>query len=391
MVRAGNTTMRILVRPFYKNWLNNRLFEADDAPRNSSVGNAAYVELARLLNSRGIQIATWDMFPWETADLIYMLDLPSTRNEVLEVKRRCPSAKLVLELWETPLSRPQFFVEANHSLFDAVVTYDPHLCDERKYFRFFLPFTPPRTPAANPPFQQRKPLVMVNANRYTSMLAPRGPGLPGLPFFGPALTGWSLPLDKLLSQNRGELYSRRRKLARLAEKSYPGVLEVYGTGWQGEYSSWLHKFVRHRPYACAISAQTDKQQVLPHYRFVVAFENFAGDMGYISEKMLDALSVGVVPIYLGDAHITDQFPADAFVDARQFRNDRELLSFARDCSQNQWSALRDAGQAFIASPSAAKFSPQGYAQNVTRIICKVLGLGEPSPIAANGPLSPTKA
>ena len=368
--------MRILVRPFYRDWLNNRLFDPNFALSNSSVGTAPYIELQRQLNSRGIQIATWDMFPWESADLIYMLDLPSTRGEVLEVKRRCPRAKLVLELWETPLSRPQFFVQANHSLFDAVVTYDPHLCDDRKYFRFFLPFMPPRTAAANPPFEQRKPLVMVNTNRYFSIFALRGQGLPGIPFFGPALTGWSLPLNKLLTQNKGELYSRRRKLARLADKCCPGVLEVYGAGWKGEYISWVHKFIPHRPYAGAKSAQTNKQQVLPDYRFVVAFENFTGDMGYISEKMLDALSVGVVPIYLGDAHITDHFPADAFVDARQFRNGRELLDFARDCSQERWSALRAAGQAFVASPAAQKFYPQSYAQNIARIICKVLGLAE---------------
>jgi hypothetical protein len=383
--------MRILVRPFYRDWLNNRLFDPDFALSNSSVGTAPYIELQRQLNLRGIEIATWDMFPWESADLIYMLDLPTRRSELLEVRRRCPRAKLVLELWETPLSRPQFFVKANHSLFDAVVTYDPHLCDERKYFRFFLPFMPPRTPPANLPFNQRKPLTMVNTNRYFSIFGLRGQGLPGIPFFGPALTGWSLPLSKLLTQNKGELYSRRRKLARLADQCCPGVLEVYGPGWQGEYISWVHKFLPHRPYACGISAQGNKQQVLPRYRFVVAFENFTGDMGYISEKMLDALSLGVVPIYLGDAHITEQIPAEVFVDARQFKSDRELLNFARDCPEDQWSAMREAGQAFLASPAAEKFFPQGYAQNITRIICNVLGLGESTTAPITGPLSPADA
>ena len=49
----------------------------------------------------------------------------------------------------------------------------------------------------------------------------------------------------------------------------------------------------------------DKIEFLSHYKFSIAMENSDGD-GYISEKIVDSLQAGTIPIYFGD-YIIDEF------------------------------------------------------------------------------------
>src|SRR3954468_20892040 len=96
--------MRILVRPFYTDFLGNKLFQSEH-----DFGDRWMEPFARwraLAESRGHEIATWDMRPLESADVIVSLDLPTTRAELLAAKSKAPRAKFMLVLFESPLSRP---------------------------------------------------------------------------------------------------------------------------------------------------------------------------------------------------------------------------------------------------------------------------------------------
>ena len=75
----------------------------------------------------------------------------------------------------------------------------------------------------------------------------------------------------------------------------------------------------------------------------MAYENFRGRRGYISEKIFDALHAGSVPVYLGEERIAEFVPQQAFVDARNFRTRRELLAYLQSCSEPEWTrcARRD--------------------------------------------------
>jgi hypothetical protein len=162
-----------------------------------------------------------------------------------------------------------------------------------------------------------------------------------------------------------ELYSRRRQLARLVEKLDPNLLDIYGYGWRGEPIGWIHRLIPHRPYAAgrgpAIGCKSD---YLGKYRFAISFENVRSNVGYISEKIFDLLFANTVPIYLGDEQITQAVPQDCFVDARKFRNDRELLEFARDCPEVEWQRLCQAGQTFIHSPAFEQFRAPAVARTM---------------------------
>jgi hypothetical protein len=370
----------ILARPCYPDFLGDRMFVASDP--SSASHSDPYIRLRQRVVDRGWEIHTWDVGPLDSADILLFQDLPATRAQVEEARRSAPRAKFVLQIVESPLSRPHYFLKANHDLFDAILTYCPSLCDEIRYFRYYLPVGNVPAAPADPLFSQRRPLVMINSNRWLGIWPQRQAGWTGLPFVGPWFSGWNIPLGSLLSQNRGELYSRRRHIARLAESFDPELLDVFGAGWQGEAMSWAHRIIPHRRFAVGRgSFSGDKLDLLPRYRFAVAFENVRGRMGYISEKIFDPLFAGTVPIYLGDEDITDQVPADCFVDARRFKDDRELLEFARNCPESQWRQLRDAGRKYLESPAFQRFGPDAFADTVMKVLCRV---GSPSDAASGG-------
>ena len=368
--------MRILVKPCYDDFLGNKLFDAERA-RTLGCGLEPQVRLRQAGIERGYEIDTWDIWPIETAHIILFQDLPRRRSELIDVRRRAPGAKLVLMIVESPLARTYAFIRDNHDMFDAIVTYDQRLCDGDRYCRYYLPGVPRTAPPRSVPFGGRRPLVMVNTNSYAGILAHRqSGGLSGLPFLGCRFRGWKVPLKTWLRLSNGEQYSHRRRIARLAEKDFPDVLDMYGQGWQGERMSWSHRFVRNRPFWNAkgrlLGRKTD---LLTNYRFTLAFENFAGNFGYISEKLFDALYSGSVPVYLGDDRITDHVPPECFVDARQFRSDREILEFVRDCPKAKWMELREAGEEFLRGPGIKKFESEYYVELILGVFERLVPEG----------------
>ena len=374
--------MRVLIKPCQPVLLKNQLFSPNHSLKGQAFRNEPYVCLKRVLATHGIEIATWDMFPRESADILYIQDLPPSHSQWVMDRDRSPRARRILELWETYIGRPHFFVRENHVDFDAIITYNPHLCDEKRYFRFFLPFNVGLEKRVEEiSWADRKPLVMINTNRIIGILGHRQRGLSGLPFVGHFLGGWNIPFKDVMNQNHGELYSRRRRLARLAEKHFPNLLEIYGPGWSGEKMSWSHRFFPHRRYGCVVSpGPVDKRKILPQYRFTITFENAESDLGYISEKIWDPMIIGTVPIYFGEQSIAEHVWPSAFVDARQFKNDSELFEFVRDCPESHWNELRAAGRQYLASTDAEKFTPEAYARRVADIILKVASSIKPDAI-----------
>ncbi len=318
---------------------------------------------------RGWEMNTWDMKPLDSADVILSQDLPR-RKEFLQARAKAPNAKFILFIWESPLSRPSAWDAVNHADFDAILTYDRHLVDNKRYFHFNLPLGNPPAVLEQKSFDERRPLVLINSNRWIGWMGNRQPGWAGLPFIGPMFNGWHVTPAALLTQNKGEQYSHRRKLARLSDREFPGLLDVYGHGWKGEPASWLHKLVRHRPFDCGRGPfEGDKLSLISNYRFGVAFENLVADRGYLSEKLFDMLYGGAVPIYLGDKNVTDIVPPDCFIDARQFDgDDRKLLAFVQACDKSTWNRYHHAGREYLQSEAAKVVQPAAFVENVLRTI-----------------------
>ena len=63
----------------------------------------------------------------------------------------------------------------------------------------------------------------------------------------------------------------------------------------------------------------DKMKALADYRFTIAFENFQSK-GYVTEKLLEPLAAGSIPIYWGADECRTDFNPEAFIDASQFES-----------------------------------------------------------------------
>jgi alpha(1,3/1,4) fucosyltransferase len=60
-----------------------------------------------------------------------------------------------------------------------------------------------------------------------------------------------------------------------------------------------------------------KRQFISKYKFTIAFENYTYP-GYMTEKMLDPMLAGSMPIYIGNPEIHQHFNTESFVNAREW-------------------------------------------------------------------------
>ena len=104
----------------------------------------------------------------------------------------------------------------------------------------------------------------------------------------------------------------------------------------------------------------------------MAYENFRGHRGYISEKIFDALQAGSVPVYLGEERIAEFVPREAFVDARNFGTRRELLAYLQSCPEPEWAETREAGQNFLRSQAFQSFTDEAFAERMTDVLKNIL-------------------
>ena len=71
---------------------------------------------------------------------------------------------------------------------------------------------------------------------------------------------------------------------------------------------------------------TDKPVALQQYRFTIAYEN-KQQPGYVTEKLLEPLAAGSVPIYWGGSQCAEDFNPAAFINADEFHLQSQLLDY----------------------------------------------------------------
>jgi hypothetical protein len=59
-------------------------------------------------------------------------------------------------------------------------------------------------------------------------------------------------------------------------------------------------------------------ELFDQYKFVISFENTPGIPGYITEKLVNPMLAGAIPIYFGAPDVAEHFNTRSFVDAQQY-------------------------------------------------------------------------
>jgi hypothetical protein len=357
---------QVAIHPNYPQFEGNRLFSLEH--EYSGYWQKPFAALRAHAKEAGIQLDTLDCSDPATCDAVILMDLPREQKELRSLLQRAPNAKWILHLVESPLGRPYWFDRRNHQDFAAIMTYRSDLCDGQRYF--YCPFPVGLAPqvAGGRSFSERKLLLILNNVGKVGIWANRGHGLIGLPFFGPLFSGFRFGIRDLLRQHAGEMMTRRLRLARTMEAVSPDLLDIYGGGWNGEQIGWMNHFVKNRPFAGFRGRKVQQFKVMGNYRFFLAFENIRADVGFITQKIFDAMHAGTVPVYLGDERIAEHVWPECFVDVRAFATDRELAVYLRDMPEKKWQRMRDAGREYLTSSAAAKFSAEAYAMRVLHAI-----------------------
>lgn len=174
-----------------------------------------------------------------------------------------------------------------------------------------------------------------------------------------------------------DLYRERIQTIRWYESNAPEHFQLFGLGWEKQppaYTSadrlrrtWLslkNRLMGRVPFPSFQGEVANKASVLRQSRFSYCYENSRDIPNYITEKMLDSLIAGCVPIYWGADNVLDHIPANCFIDRRHFSDTadvhRHLLGIDDDCYQGYQQNIRK----FLSSESARRFSSPSVVQTI---------------------------
>ena len=158
-------------------------------------------------------------------------------------------------------------------------------------------------------------------------------------------------------------YGMRKAAYRYFEANCKEGFDLYGQGWNKPVTL-LEKWFGYHRFSCyrgEISGAWDnKVVVMSRYKFALCFENNASQPGYVSEKITDCLCARCVPIYYGEPGAADLIPQDCWIDARQFRNFREMQDFIVNMTPERHAEYLSAIEDFMHSQSLSFFSTDHY-------------------------------
>lgn len=323
--------------------------------------------LAKIGRCFGIEFHTDDVVHLKDAAVLIFGEVPTSRREIKKIRQEFPHLKLILQILETPIGRKWVFDRANHSDFDAIISYDPALNDRKRYFSFKIPAGGIDTvdiPGGSS-WEKRKIACLIAHVPNVRPILIRRSGL------GVIRSGWHFSPRTWWHYvtEGGSLYGERLRIARQFEETLINQFDIFGQGWptsanQIKYGS---------PFSTARGAYGgSKLELLQNYRFTVAYENCLNDCGYITEKLFDSFLAGCVPIYLGNQSILDFVPRDAFVDARRFKSRIDLAKYLRAVPKDKWLMMRSAGSSFLRDEARALFGSMQYCRTVIDAVRQVI-------------------
>jgi hypothetical protein len=107
----------------------------------------------------------------------------------------------------------------------------------------------------------------------------------------------------------------------------------------------------------------DKNETVSRYKFALCFENNIYP-GYVTEKIIDCLAAGVIPIYLGAPDIKKIIPDTAFIDMRDYSSWKDLLKKIQSVDQNEGEQMLHSAQDFVRSERGQRYTYDNHAKKI---------------------------
>lgn len=156
----------------------------------------------------------------------------------------------------------------------------------------------------------------------------------------------------------GELYTEREKIIKWFEDNHPDKFMFYGNGWE------KNKYITYGG-TCG-----NKKDVYQEFKFALCIEN-ASVVDCLSEKIMDCLTSGIVPIYKGAPNITDYIPTSCFIDYNKYNSYDDLYTHLENMSNTVYEGYINNIKHFILNTDEIEiFSPKRWIECFDYLITK---------------------
>lgn len=342
---------------------NNRIFdEFPSGERNSGFyGSGWWCALRDEFAKNGYELQTIDMKPVEDADLIIIMGHLFDEHYTFLGLDKVKAKKILFEV-EFPVNAVEseggYAPPETFERYDKVLTWNKDVVDNKKVFYIQRPNNWYNKQLSKIPFSQRKLVCMANSNKTSNV--------------------------------DGQLYSARRRIIEFLQEEAPTEFDLYGTHWDRSLVRWIRKdkydpnglwrqaekflgidkFLYHILWEkdlskCYKGFVLDYLQIAAKYKFIIVYENSTGYRGEVSNKIFDALQVGVIPVYLGAKDIEEIIPANCFIDKRKFEYE-QLLSKMRNTTEREFNGYLVNAKRFLASQEGRKHFESDWSRQFVR-------------------------
>ncbi len=217
----------------------------------------------------------------------------------------------------------------------------------------------------------RKFLVMVAANKYYKKNFPQIPAYKTEHFdlIHDRLLTWQSPIRK--EAQKGELITKR--LEAIEYFGSQNLLHLFGPDWDKlnnlpiKWQKRLKKMLEKLKLKSI--KREDKFEKIAGFKFAICFENTQYP-GYVTEKIIDCFTAGVIPIYLGAPDITKFVPAGSFIDMRHFNSFGKLHKYLTNISQKEALRIILKGRDFLKSPKGQLYNHEVMAKFLLNLVLK---------------------
>jgi hypothetical protein len=323
--------MKIAVIPSSPNHLGNRLF-TDTNVRDDIL--APYREIKRAAEEQGWSMATFDQFPLNEVDKVLAFNFEAFPEAILSALDAVGRANMIAIVREPPEIAPIYYDQDIQRCFGAFYLAESTLPDNRNSFYLGFPVSPVDVDWI--PFEAKKLLVSITSAHFTSF--------------------------------EGSLYEERVKAIKHFQASLPEEFDMFGQGWKK--NTLFPGLSPHKVFPSYKGTISSKHEAMGKYKFSLCYENSNNVYGYVSEKILDSLRCGCVPIYLGAPDIQKYIPKACFIDRREFGSDREVEQFILNVSKERYGRYLDGIRGYLNSESYLDRLPDRYAQRIISFVEK---------------------
>lgn len=154
------------------------------------------------------------------------------------------------------------------------------------------------------------------------------------------------------SSNPKELYSERLKTIEYYEEKKE-EFEFYGRNWEKE---------NYKNYKGTVEK---KGLIYDRFKFALCLENMK-ENGYITEKIFDCFTLGIVPIYSGGNE--KYIPKNCYIDYFDFKSQEELYIYLKKMSKEEWENYINNDKKWLASNKKNYFQEEFFVEQINNIL-----------------------